>query len=63
MIDCMKKENEKNTDYIIRIKLKEKADKNWSCKEYNIFFNFIILVINKIIFVYLFVCFFFFDNI
>ncbi|ORX44215.1 WD40 repeat-like protein, partial [Piromyces finnis] len=31
LIDCMKKENEKNTDYINRIKLKEKADKNWSC--------------------------------
>jgi len=27
----MKKENEKNTDYINRMKLKEKADKNWSC--------------------------------
>jgi len=30
LIDCMKKENEKNTDYINRMKLKEKADKNWS---------------------------------
>jgi WD40 repeat protein len=30
LIDSMKKENEKNSDYINRMKIKEKADKNWS---------------------------------
>lgn len=35
LIDCMKKENEKNSDYINRMKIKEKADKNWSCMYIN----------------------------
>ena len=36
-------DNDKNSDYINRMKLKEKADKNWSCKYFNIFHNIIFI--------------------